>query len=115
MVNKFKNTMINLDRKEFNDIKRLYPKSVKHSFSNSNFTFTNKNFYDNDYIKFLEKNDNRMNKSNKNFYGIMTNLRIKNNNIDTNFNFFNKINPRKKRNISLNSKFLLPGINKSKI
>ena len=56
-----------------------------------------------------------MNKSNKNFYGIMTNLRIKNYNIDTNFNFFNKINPRKKRNISLDSKFLLPGINKSKI
>ena len=115
MVNKFKNTMINLDRKEFNDIKRLYPKSVKHSFSNSNFTFIKKNSYYNDYIKFLEKNDNRMNKSNKNFYGIMTNLRIKNYNIDTNFNFFNKINPRKKRNISLNSKFLLPGINKSKI
>ena len=115
MVNKFKMTMINLNRKEFNVIKKLYPKSVKHSYSNSNFTFTNKNFFDNSYIKLLEKNNNRINENYKNLYGTINDSKIKNHNLYTNLNFFSKIKPRKTRNLSLNGKFLLPGINKSKI
>ena len=80
--------MINLNRKEFNVIKKLYPKSVKHSYSNSNFTFTNKNFFDNSYIKLLEKNNNRINENYKNLYGTINDSKIKNHNLYTNLNAF---------------------------
>ena len=95
MIDKFKNTMIKLNKNEFNVIKKLYPKKVKNSFmnSNSNFFNTNRNFHDNNYLKFLESNKNWLSKSKKLPFNIsMGDLTAKNYSIDTKFNFFNKRN-----------------------
>ena len=116
MVDKFKNTMIRLNKKEYNAIKKLYPKNVKNAYLNSNFAFTNRNFYDNNYLKYIESNKNWMNINQKLPFSIsMGDLTAKNYTIDTNFNFFNKRNQSINKSQTSNNKFLLPSINISKL
>ena len=118
MIDKFKNTMIKLNKNEFNVIKKLYPKKVKNSFmnSNSNFFNTNRNFHDNNYLKFLESNKNWLSKSKKLPFNMsMGDLTAKNYSIDTKFNFFNKRNHSNNKKISLRDNLLLPSINNSEL
>jgi len=118
MIDKFKNTMIKLNKNEFNVIKKLYPKKVKNSFmnSNSNFFNTNRNFHDNNYLKFLESNKNWLSKSKKLPFNMsMGDLTAKNYSIDTKFNFFNKRNHSNNKKTSLRDNLLLPSINNSEL
>ena len=118
MIDKFKNTMIKLNKNEFNVIKKLYPKKVKNSFmnSNSNFFNTNRNFHDNNYLKFLDSNKNWLSKSKKLPFNMsMGDLTAKNYSIDTKFNFFNKRNHSNNKKTSLRDNLLLPSINNSEL
>ena len=113
MIDKFKKTMIRLNKNEFDVIKKLYPKKVKNSFLNSNFAYTNRNFHDNNYLKFLESNKNWLSNTKKLPFSMsMGDLTAKNYSINTKLNFFNrKKNVNKKSSIRDN--FLLPSINSS--
>ena len=120
VIDNFKNSMIKLDKKEFENLSKLYPKSVKNidRISNSNFNFkSNQTFNkDNNYIKYLENNTKSMSGSNKLPYSAsMTNLVIKSyyNKDNININFFKKRDSsNNNKNLINNAKLvLLPNIN----
>ena len=114
MIDKFKNTMIRLNKNEFDVIKKLYPKKVKNSFLNSNFAYTNRNFHDNNYLKFLESNKNWLSNTKKLPFSMsMGDLTAKNYSINTKLNFFNRKKHDNNKKSSLRDNFLLPSINSS--
>ena len=118
MMDNFKNAMINLDKKKFNDIKKLYPITVKNANKNANFNFKLNQAKDNVYIKYLENNKKTMYSSNKlPISASMSNLTAKSYNVfnNINVNFFKKrknLNNISNSNISTKMKLLLlPNIN----
>ena len=118
MMDNFKNAMINLDKKKFNDIKKLYPITVKNANKNANFNFKLNQAKDNVYIKYLENNKKTMYSSNKlPISASMSNLTAKSYNVfnNININFFKKrknLNNNSNSNISTKMKLLLlPNIN----
>lgn len=114
MIDKFKKTMIRLNKNEFDVIKKLYPKKVKNSFLNSNFAYTNRNFHDNNYLKFLESNKNWLSNTKKLPFSMsMGDLTAKNYSINTKLNFFNRKKHDNNKKSSLRDNFLLPSINSS--
>ena len=114
MIDKFKNTMIRLNKNEFDVIKKLYPKKVKYSFLNSNFAYTNRNFHGNNYLKFLESNKNWLSNTKKLPFSMsMGDLTAKNYSINTKLNFFNRKKHDNNKKSSLRDNFLLPSINSS--
>ena len=114
MIDKFKNTMIRLNKNEFDVIKKLYPKKVKNSFLNSNFAYTNRNFHDNNYLKFLESNKNWLSNTKKLPFSMsMGDLTAKNYSINTKLNFFSRKKHDNNKKSSLRDNFLLPSINSS--
>ena len=114
MIDKFKNTMIRLNKNEFDVIKKLYPKKVKNSFLNSNFAYTNRNFHGNNYLKFLESNKNWLSNTKKLPFSMsMGDLTAKNYSINTKLNFFNRKKHDNNKKSSLRDNFLLPSINSS--
>ena len=114
MIDKFKNTMIRLNKNEFDVIKKLYPKKVKNSFLNSNFAYTNRNFHGNNYLKFLESNKNWLSNTKKLPFSMsMGDLTAKNYSINTKLNFFNRKKNVNNKKSSLRDNFLLPSINSS--
>ncbi len=114
MIDKFKKTMIRLNKNEFDVIKKLYPKKVKNSFLNSNFAYTNRNFHDNNYLKFLESNKNWLSNTKKLPFSMsMGDLTAKNYSINTKLNFFNRKKHGNNKKSSLRDNFLLPSINSS--
>ena len=114
MIDKFKNTMIRLNKNEFDVIKKLYPKKVKNSFLNSNFAYTNRNFHDNNYLKFLESNKNWLSNTKKLPFSMsMGDLTAKYYSINTKLNFFNRKKHDNNKKSSLRDNFLLPSINSS--
>ena len=114
MIDKFKKTMIRLNKNEFDVIKKLYPKKVKNSFLNSNFAYTNRNFHGNNYLKFLESNKNWLSNTKKLPFSMsMGDLTAKNYSINTKLNFFNRKKHDNNKKSSLRDNFLLPSINSS--
>ena len=114
MIDKFKKTMIRLNKNEFYVIKKLYPKKVKNSFLNSNFAYTNRNFHGNNYLKFLESNKNWLSNTKKLPFSMsMGDLTAKNYSINTKLNFFNRKKHDNNKKSSLRDNFLLPSINSS--
>lgn len=114
MIDKFKKTMIRLNKNEFDVIKKLYPKKVKNSFLNSNFAYTNRNYHDNYYLKFLESNKNWLSNTKKLPFSMsMGDLTAKNYSINTKLNFFNRKKHDNNKKSSLRDNLLLPSINSS--
>ena len=114
MVDNFKNEMINLDKKKFDNIRKLYPKSVKNANAHSNFKSNQTFNKDNNYIKYLENSKNFLNVSNKMpLSASMSNLLAKSYNSDiNNINLFKRKNSSNNKNIFTNAKLLLlPNIN----
>lgn len=116
MMDNFKIAMINLDKKKFNDIKKLYPKTVKNANNNSNFNFKSNQSKNNAYIKYLESNKKTMNSSNKlPISASMSNLTAKSYNaFNNNINLFKKRNSCNNNNSKMSTKMkllLLPNIN----
>ena len=114
MVDNFKNEMINLDKKKFDNIRKLYPKSVKNANAHSNFKSNQTFNKDNNYIKYLENSKNFLNVSNKMpLSASMSNLLAKSYNSDiNNINLFKRRNSSNNKNIFTNAKLLLlPNIN----
>ena len=114
MVDNFKNEMINLDKKKFDNIRKLYPKSVKNANAHSNFKSNQTFNKDNNYIKYLENSKNFLNVSNKMpLSASMSNLLAKSYNSDiSNINLFKRRNSSNNKNIFTNAKLLLlPNIN----
>ena len=115
----FKKTMIRLNKKRFEAIKNLYPQTTKRNNSNtstnnnlklSKRTFSNIN---SNYIKFLEKSSNFINKTPSKLISSlsMTDLTAKNYyNFESNNKFFKKIKQNNNNKESRNIKTILPNI-----
>ena len=115
LADKFKNTMIRLNKNEFEIIKKLYPKKIKKVNNNPNMGYTNRNYHNNNYKRYLETNKKYMNNS----YNLLNSLSVgdltaKNYSLDVNLNYFKKRNNSNKKISFSNSKFLLPNIKTSK-
>ena len=121
MMDNFKNTLINLNKKNFEKIEKLYPKKltkiIKHS--NSNFGYTKHSLSDdNNYIKFLESNNSFMKKTSTKLIlnKSMQDLTARNYHIESNIINFNKKSNVNSSNVSFNNKLLLlPSINASQL
>ena len=121
MMDNFKNTLINLNKKKFEKIEKLYPKKLikitKHS--NSNFGYTKHSLSDdNNYIKFLESNNSFMKKTSTKLIlnKSMQDLTARNYHIESNLINFNKKSNVNSSKVSYNNKLLLlPSINASKL
>ena len=121
MMDNFKNTLINLNKKNFEKIEKLYPKKltkiIKHS--NSNFGYTKHSLSDdNNYIKFLESNNSFMKKTSTKLIlnKSMQDLTARNYHIESNIIIFNKKSNVNSSNVSFNNKLLLlPSINASQL
>ena len=111
----FKNTMMSLNKKNFEAIKNLYPRTTKNKYQEKiikpnkrNFSHINEN-----YLKYFGRN----NSYNKIPYKLsssisMSDLTSKNyNNFQSNKNFFEKLIKKKFKVSSRNNKSLLPNIN----
>ena len=77
--------------------------------------YTNRNYHNNNYKRYLETNKKYMNNS----YNLLNSLSVgdltaKNYSLDVNLNYFKKRNNSNKKISFSNSKFLLPNIKTSK-
>ena len=114
----FKKTMIRLNKKKFEAIKKLYPQTTKRNGNNTKIKLTKRSFSNNNnYFKFLESNRSTINKTPSKLISSMSmsDLTAKNYyNFESNNKFYKKIKDKNKNNNKINnsknSKILLPSI-----
>jgi CRP-like cAMP-binding protein len=109
-IDNFKKTMINLNTRKLEVIKKLYPKTSKNSDKNSNFSMSVRNYKSNSF-QYLEKNSNNINRNQRLLFNMSTdNFTMKN---YTKINFSKKGYNRNDKNIFVKNKLSLPSIIKS--
>ena len=113
----FKKTMIKLNKKKFEVIKKLYPQTTKRSFSIGKLKISqrNKNNINNNYIKYLESNKSFITKTPSKIISSisMADLTAKNYyNFESNNKLVKKLKEKDNKNSSNNKKILLPNITK---
>ena len=119
MMPNFKKTMIRLNKKKFDVIKNLYPKTTKIEDSNFNINFNKRSFsnINSSYLKYLENNKSTFSKTPSKILSSisMSDLTAKNYyNFESNNKLFKKIKDKSYNRTSRNNKILLPNISSNR-